>query len=385
MTESWIKTAIRDIAVIKIGLTYKPENVSEDGFFVIRSSNIQDAKFIRRSDDVYVKSDIPENLDVLKDDIIMCARNGSKALIGKSAIIPISMPSTTFGAFMLRIRGKHNQYLYQYFQSYDFFKYINRDMGATINQVTTNYLGELTISIPPLPEQKKIAEILSTWDEAIELLNKKLKFHETYRQSMMKKIINGKYTIQKKSNNNFRLKSFLKQKNEQVGNRNIEPVAVGINGIRLRSAIYDKELSSDYSKNKVIRVNNLCFGIGTNNIVYDVLLEDKEYCVSPAYKVFEVNDIEPFYLKCYLDTFNDYFSKKYMIISARQGKSVDMDGLLNEKIFAPNMDKQIQFSRSLKSFDEYIKLLNDEINNIKSQKQGLMQRLLTGKIRVNLD
>ena len=50
-------------------------------------------------------------------------------------------------------------------------------------------------------------------------------------------------------------------------------MSVGVNGMRLRSEIYDKELSSDYSKNKVIRENNLCFGIGTNNIVYDVLLE----------------------------------------------------------------------------------------------------------------
>ena len=167
--------------------------------------------------------------------------------------------------------------------------------------------------------------------------------------------------------------------------RKIEPVSVGVNGIRLRSEVYSKELTTDYTKNKVIRKNDLCFGIGTNSIVYDVLLEDSIYCVSPAYKVFQVNNIDSFFLKCYLDTFNDYYSKKYMIVSARQGKTVDMEGFLNEKIYAPSIEKQLLLSKTILVLDRYLDSLNKKIEVIQIQKSGLVQQLFTGKIRVKIN
>ena len=73
------------------------------------------------------------------------------------------------------------------------------------------------------------------------------------------------------------------------------------------------------------------------------------------------------------------YSKKYMIISARQGKSVDMDGLLNERIYVPSFEEQISFSKTIKAIDEYITILAKQVEVIQIQKKGLMQQLLTGK------
>lgn len=280
----------------------------------------------------------------------------------------------------------YSRYLYQYLFSNEMQKQIDALLvGSNYPAINSSDVGNLKITVPPFYVQRKIAEILSTWDEVISVLNKKLNYLKTYRMGLMRSLVIKNFSEQKEQSNYIRLRYCLIPKNEIVSDRNIEPVAVGVNGIRLRSEIYDKELSSDYSKNKVIRENNLCFGIGTNNIVYDVLLENKTYCVSPAYKVFGINGIDPFYLKCYLDSFNKYFSKKYMIISARQGKSVDMEGLLSEKIYAPDLSKQKQFSKTIKVIDDYIYTQSREIDYLKKQKQGLMQQLLTGKIRVNIN
>jgi type I restriction enzyme S subunit len=73
-----------------------------------------------------------------------------------------------------------------------------------------------------------------------------------------------------------------------------------------------------------------------------------------------------------------------MIISARQGKSIEINGLMNEKIAVPSMNIQNQITQYLKTIDVYNTKLKFLIEEMKAQKKGLMQQLLTGKIRVQL-
>ena len=80
----WVK--LIQIAHSYIGLTYSPSNISSKGTIVLRSSNIQNGKMDYK-DIVKVEMDIPENKMCKKGDILVCARNGSKSLVGKSAII----------------------------------------------------------------------------------------------------------------------------------------------------------------------------------------------------------------------------------------------------------------------------------------------------------
>ena len=255
--------------------------------------------------------------------------------------------------------------------------------GHSVVHIYSKDLENIVVPVPELEEQKKIANILSTWDHSIELKQIELKKRITYKENITKKLIieQAKNT---KEIDKIKLKKYLKSKNERVENRNIEPVAVGVFGIRRRSEIFSKELSEDLSNNKVIKQNDLTFGIGTNKIVYDVLFEDLTYCVSPAYSVYEIINCNPYYLKSYLDTYNSYFSRKYMIISARQGKSIEINGLMNEKIAVPSMNIQNQITQYLKTIDVYNTKLKFLIEEMKAQKKGLMQQLLTGKIRVQL-
>ena len=97
--QGWEWARIRDISRSYIGLTYSPADVSPNGPIVLRSSNIKDGK-LHLDDIVRVKASVPEKLWVEKNDIIICARNGSKKLVGKSAIIPEVSEPMSFGAFM---------------------------------------------------------------------------------------------------------------------------------------------------------------------------------------------------------------------------------------------------------------------------------------------
>lgn len=121
-------------------------------------------------DCVYVDKKVDESLQVKCDDVIMCVRNGSKNLVGKTALIPPNMPMTTWGAFMMIIRSKLNDtYIFHYLNSQMFFSQVFKDTGtATINQITKGILNECRLPLPPETERKQISKMLSSFDAKIQ-------------------------------------------------------------------------------------------------------------------------------------------------------------------------------------------------------------------------
>ena len=160
---------LSEVADFLQGLTYNPSDVSVSGYLVLRSSNIQNG-MLSFDDCVYVDKKVDESLQVKCDDVIMCVRNGSKNLVGKTALIPPNMPMTTWGAFMMIIRSKLNDtYIFHYLNSQMFFSQVFKDTGtATINQITKGILNECRLPLPPETERKQISKMLSSFDAKIQ-------------------------------------------------------------------------------------------------------------------------------------------------------------------------------------------------------------------------
>lgn len=167
----WEEKKLSEIASFHSGLTYTPDDVvdSENGVLVFRSSNIQNGR-ICYDDNVYVDKELKERNYVRLHDIVVCVRNGSKALVGKNALVTESDLNATWGAFMTVIRAKQNyEFVHQYLNSAFFKKEMYKDSGtATINQITTAMLNGCKLLVPSLSEQQKIAACLSSLDEVIE-------------------------------------------------------------------------------------------------------------------------------------------------------------------------------------------------------------------------
>ena len=167
LPEGWAWCRLSMVGTTNIGLTYKPTEVKETGTIVLRSCNIKNGK-INFADLVRVQADIRENQYIYKNDILICARNGSQSLVGKCAIMQDLPEAASFGAFMAVFRSICNQYVYYYFNTSLFRSSFSNDDSKQINQVTQAILRDTLIPLPPFAEQTRIVaklhEILSLAD-----------------------------------------------------------------------------------------------------------------------------------------------------------------------------------------------------------------------------
>lgn len=154
---NWEWCRVRNVSNSYIGLTYKPTDIDEKGTIVLRSCNIRNGK-LALEDIVRVSSSISEKMLIEENDIIICARNGSKRLVGKSALARNLPEPMTFGAFMAICKTPIYEYMFAYLQSDLFFGQL-RDVSntTTINQLTQNKFNDFLIPIPPVREQERIA------------------------------------------------------------------------------------------------------------------------------------------------------------------------------------------------------------------------------------
>ena len=169
----WEKKSLGEIGDSFIGLTYKPTDVvSEGGLIVFRSSNIQNG-CMDYKDIVRVNKNVKEKLITKKDDLLVCARNGSARLIGKNAILHETDANQTFGAFMMVFRSDKNHFVHQLLNTRRYSSQVSENLGARINQITSSDLSSFEFFFPTEnSEMNKIAALLDLLDERIATQNK---------------------------------------------------------------------------------------------------------------------------------------------------------------------------------------------------------------------
>ena len=169
--ESWCWCRLGEIIDTNIGLTYSPTDIVQSGgIAVLRSNNIQNGEIVY-NDLVYVSKTVPEKCMAKKGDLLICARNGSRALVGKCAIIKEN--GMSFGAFMALIRSPFNSYIMNFINSPLYRARLEGVNTTTINQITQDNLKETLIPLPPFAEQKRIVAAIENFMPLIEEYGKK--------------------------------------------------------------------------------------------------------------------------------------------------------------------------------------------------------------------
>lgn len=187
----WEDTTLGAIGECIIGLTYSPDNVVEHGLLVLRSSNIQGGR-LAYENNVFVDIEVDDRLITRSGDILICVRNGSRTLIGKSALIDEYAAGTTFGAFMTVYRTTHWRFISHAFQSESIQRQIRDNIGATINQITNKDMKALRLKLPSSDEQAAIATVLSDMDAELAALERRLAKTRALKQGMMQELLTGR-------------------------------------------------------------------------------------------------------------------------------------------------------------------------------------------------
>ena len=176
----WDISKLKYIGESITGLTYSPKDIVDEnkGILVLRSSNVQNGKIVFE-DNVYVDMNIPDKLITKIGDIIICSRNGSRALIGKNACIREEQQGMSFGAFMTIFRSRYFEYLNFVFNSEIFKAQSGSFLTSTINQLTISNLNSFIIPLPNFKEQNIVVmylrEKISEYDKILDNINIQIK------------------------------------------------------------------------------------------------------------------------------------------------------------------------------------------------------------------
>jgi type I restriction enzyme S subunit len=186
-TGEWEEIKLGQMGKLVSGLTYSPDDIRDNGLLVLRSSNIQNGE-ISLKDNVYVTPEIKGANLSQPNDILICVRNGSKALIGKNALIPEGIPLCTHGAFMTVFRSQSAKFVFQLFQSSAYQSQVDADLGATINSINGSHFIKYKFYVPTPDEQQKVADCLSSIDELISAQSQKVDALKSHKKGLMQQL-----------------------------------------------------------------------------------------------------------------------------------------------------------------------------------------------------
>jgi len=195
LPEDWEVRTLASLGEPLIGLTYRPSDVRDTGTLVLRSSNVQDGN-LSFENNVFVDPEAATRALVAEGDILICVRNGSRALIGKCAIIDARASGMAFGAFMAVFRSPHSAFLHHQFQSNTIQKQIHEHLGATINQITNASLRSFKVPFPKNPDERSaIVAILSDIGSELSALDDKVSKLRAVREGMMQQLLTGRIRL----------------------------------------------------------------------------------------------------------------------------------------------------------------------------------------------
>ena len=307
-------------------------------------------------DIVRVNKNVKEKLITKKDDLLVCARNGSARLIGKNAILHETDANQTFGAFMMVFRSDKNHFVHQLLNTRRYSSQVSENLGARINQITSSDLSSFEFFFPKENnEMNKISALLDLLDERIATQNKIIDKLQSLIKGISQKIVRF-------NKPNVRLSECLVCKSSTLQESDVYEQGTypvyGANGIVGYLDNYNTEGEAVYiikdgsGVGTVSYVTGKCSATGTLNT-----LQAKEgYFLQYLYYLLKVFNFEPY--KTGMAIPHIYF-KDY-------GKA---------KVFCPSYTEQLRYARLLSAIDNKLSIEQNIITELRIQKQYLLRQM----------
>lgn len=384
----WEVRKLIEIADVRDG-THESPKYFEHGVKFLTSKNIKDGE-IDFSDVSFITQQDAENFNkrskVDKGDILM----SMIGTIGNSVLVDFEPDFCIKNVGLIKPNNIDRYFLIQFYHSPIFQNYLARNLDGGIQKfISLGGLRNIPIPLPPLPEQKAIAKVLSTADGAIHTTEKLIAQKELRKKWLMQQLLSGKIRL-KGYSGEVKLKvvgQFLKEISERNKESKITKVLSVTNsrGFISQSDQFDRSVASEDASNyKIVRKGQFAYNPSRVNVgSLDLLSNFDEGILSPMYVVFSTNKkhLLPDFLYFQLKT-QWFYGHIPMFVQGSVRDSLSFDGLCSMKFFIPTIEEQKGIVQILHTAGKEISLLKTKAEKLRDQKKWLMQQLLTGKIRV---
>lgn len=291
----------------------------------------------------------------------------------------------------------NSNFLYHYLFSEAISKQFHQLLvGSNYPAINSSDVRNLKLPLPPLSEQRTIAEVLSTWDKAIEQQETLLQQYELRKKWLMQNLLTGKKRLEgfegeweemKMSDLFYR----VTRKNEE-GSTNVVTISAQRGFVR-QTDFFNKSVASKTLDNYfLVEKDEFCYNKSySNGYPWGATKRLKDFekaVVTTLYICFGIKDHQ----KTNVDFFEHFFEANSLDrgltrIAHEGGRA---HGLLNVrpadffalKISVPSTKEQTAIAEILQTADKEIELTKQRIEKLREQKKGLMQQLLTGKVRL---
>ncbi|WP_408955807.1 restriction endonuclease subunit S [Natroniella sp. ANB-PHB2] len=280
-----------------------------------------------------------------------------------------------------------NEYLYYLVQTSRFNRFANITSGTKMPRANWSFISETMFKIPPKNEQRKISNIISIWDKGIKLKKELIEEKRKQKKGLMQRLLTGKVRLDgfNEEWKEVKLGKVLEERKER-GYEDLELLSItSSEGVIKRSEL-DKKNTSSSNKSKYKRILPKDIGYNTMRMWQGVCgVSEYEGIVSPAYTILKPTDTVDSYFMGYLfklPTIINLF-RRYSQGMVNDTLNLRYNNFKQIKVTIPtDIEEQREIVKILKLQDKEIELLEQEVEALKEQKKGLMQLLLTGKVRV---
>ncbi|HAX4920245.1 TPA: restriction endonuclease subunit S [Escherichia coli] len=384
--KGWEKNSLDSLFEFKNGLNTEKEQYGNGYKFVnvmdvFRNDILTESKIIGR---VQVTDKQLEGYQLKYGDVLF---NRTSETFDEIAIAAIYLDNAiaTFGGFVIRARPKGNQidpaYSVFLFQSKSYrSQVVKLGQGAIRANIGQKDLARVCILVPPLAEQKKIAQILSTWDKAISVTEKLLTNSQQQKKALMQQLLSGKKRLLDENGVRF-------SREWQKGNLSVFcNIAKGkaLSASELVSGHYPVIAggkSSPYSH----------FNYTHENVV--TVSASGAYAGYVSYHKCKIWASDCSVISAKEENLIQYF---YQLLLSMQGKIYSLQSggaqphiypkdLDSISILVPDVNEQQKIAAVLSAADAEITTLEKKLACLKEEKKALMRQLLTGKRRVKVE
>ena len=295
-----------------------------------------------------------------------------------------------------------NDFLFYLVQTEKFNQIANVSSGSKMPRADWNYMSEIPFDIPPLKEQEKIAEILTTWDEAITKQTELLRAKELQKKALMQKLLSGEVRFDGFSDkweevrlgeigNSFNGLSGKTGEDFGIGEAKYITYKNIFDYSKIKLDIFENVQISNDEKQNLVQFGDIFFTVSSETPeevgMSSVLLDNvsntylNSFCF--GYRLNNFNTLDPYFARFYFRS----FQMRDKISRLAQGSTrfnLSKNEIMKLKIKLPSLPEQQKIAEVLSLADDEINLLKNELEELKLQKKALMQKLLTGQVRVKV-